>query len=175
MIPINQRKYNTLVSQAKTNVPGFKDAYALFVQRVSIDQKSKSLISNYGRSLDSIALHFGKVPHQITVEEINAYLYRMTVHEKLSASYFKQVVYGLRHWFRVFGMEEQAIAMPSIKKEEKLPVVLSKEECKVLFYCTDQCPVCKRGRMICIMAFDAHGPPTQSTKPDITIKMKKAM
>lgn len=57
----------------------------------------------------------------------------MTVHENLSASYFKQAVYGLRHWFRLFGMDEKAIQMPSIKKEEKLPVVLSKEECKELF------------------------------------------
>lgn len=30
-------------------------------------------------------------------------------------------------------MEEKAIAMPSIKKEETLPVVLSKQECKELF------------------------------------------
>jgi integrase/recombinase XerD len=130
---INQRQYNTLVKQAKDNVPGFSEAFALFIQRVSIDQKSKSLISNYGRSLAAIALHFGRVPHQISVEEINGYLYRMTVHEKRSLSYFKQAVYGLRHWFRLFGMEEQAIAMPSIKKEEKLPVVMSKEECKELF------------------------------------------
>jgi site-specific recombinase XerD len=57
----------------------------------------------------------------------------MTVHEKQSISYFKQAVYGLRHWFRLFGMEEKAILMPSIKKEETLPVVLSKEECKELF------------------------------------------
>jgi integrase/recombinase XerD len=130
---INQRQYNTLVMQAKAHVPGFKEAFALFIQRVSIDQKSKSLISNYGRSLATIALHFGKVPHQISVEEINGYLYRMTVHEKLSISYFKQAVYGLRHWFRLFDMEEKAIAMPSIKKEEKLPVVMSKQECKELF------------------------------------------
>jgi site-specific recombinase XerD len=130
---INERQYNTLVMQAKANVPGFKDAYALFVQRVSIDQKSKSLISNYGRSLANIALHFGKVPHLITVEEINSYLYRMTVHEKLSISYFKQAVFGLRHWFRLYGMEDHAIALPSIKKEDKLPVVMSKEECKMLF------------------------------------------
>lgn len=130
---INQRQHNTLVMQAKAHVPGFTEAYALFVQRVSIDQKSKSLISNYGRSLATIALHFGRVPHLISVEEINSYLYRMTVHEKLSLSYFKQAVYGLRHWFRLFDMEEKAIAMPSIKKEEKLPVVMSKEECKILF------------------------------------------
>jgi integrase/recombinase XerD len=143
MIPINQRKYNTLVSQAKVNVLGFRDAYALFVQRVSIDQKSKSLISNYGRSLASIVPPFGKVPHHLTVEEINANLYRMTVHEKLSSSYFKQAVFGLRHWFRLFDMEEQAIAIPSIKKEEKLPGVLSKEECKVLFAARINAPYAK--------------------------------
>jgi integrase/recombinase XerD len=57
----------------------------------------------------------------------------MTQQNAPSLSYFKQAVFGLRHWFRLFGMEEKAIQMPSIKKEEKLPVVLSKQECKTLF------------------------------------------
>lgn len=91
------------------------------------------MITNYSRSIAAVALHFNRVPHQISVEEINSYLYRITVHEKQSHSYFKQAVYGLRHWFRLFGMEEKAILMPSIKKQESLPVVLSKEECKELF------------------------------------------
>ena len=130
---INKRTHSTLVSQAKNHVTGFATAYSKFMERVTIDQSSKGLISNYSRSIAAIALHFGKVPHHISVEEINSYLYRMTVHEKLSVSYFKQAVYGLRHWFRLFGMEEKAIAMPSIKKESTLPVVLSKQECKELF------------------------------------------
>ncbi len=91
------------------------------------------MITNYSRSIAAIALHFNRVPHYISAEEINSYLYRMTVHEKQSISYFKQAVYGLRHWFRLFDMEEKAIQMPSIKKEEKLPIVLSKQECKDLF------------------------------------------
>ena len=128
-----KENYNTLLNQAKTNVLGFKEAYSRFIERVTIDQCSASLISNYSRSIASIALHFNRVPHQISVDEINSYLYRITVHEKLSISYFKQAVYGLRHWFRVFGMEEKAIAMPSIKKEETLPVVLSQQECRELF------------------------------------------
>lgn len=91
------------------------------------------MITNYSRSIATIALHFNRVPHEVSVDEINSYLYRMTIHEKQSISYFKQAVYGLRHWFRLFDMEEKAIQMPSIKKENKLPVVLSKEECKELF------------------------------------------
>lgn len=128
-----KRAYSTLVQQAKTNVPGFACAYAKFHERVTIDQNSKSMIVNYSRSLAAIALHFNRPPQEISVDEINSYLYRMTVHEKQSASYFKQAVYGLRHWFRLFGMEEKAIQMPSLRKEEKLPVVLSRQECKLLF------------------------------------------
>ncbi len=128
-----KKSYNTLLSQAKSNVIGFTASYTKFIERITIDQGSKSMITNYSRSIATIALHFNRVPHQISVDEINSYLYRMTVHEKLSMSYFKQAVYGLRHWFRLFDMEEKAIAMPSIKKEEKLPVVLSKQECKELF------------------------------------------
>lgn len=128
-----KKSYNTIVSQAKTNVIGFASSYSKFIEKVTIDQCSKSMITNYSRSIAAIALHFNRVPHDVSVEEINSYLYRMTVHEKQSASYFKQAVYGLRHWFRLFDMEEKAIQMPSIKREETLPVVLSKEECRELF------------------------------------------
>jgi hypothetical protein len=42
--------------------------------------------------------------------------------------------------------------------------------------CADQCQVCKKGRTIRIMAFDAHAPPLDMLqKTDIDIKMKKAI
>jgi integrase/recombinase XerD len=128
-----KENYSTLLSQAKMHVIGFSVSYSKFIERVSIDQCSSSLITNYSRSMASIALHFNRVPHEISVDEINSYLYRMTIHENRSSTYFKHVIYGLRYWFRVFGMESKALAMPSIKKESKLPVVLSKQECKELF------------------------------------------
>ncbi|MCC6252852.1 MAG: hypothetical protein IT238_10360 [Bacteroidia bacterium] len=37
------------------------------------------------------------------------------------------------HWFRLLDGEEKAIQIPSIKKEQKLPVVLSKEDFKEKF------------------------------------------
>ena len=68
----------------------------MFIERVTIDQRNKSLITNNSRSIAALALHFNRVPHELSVEEINSYLYRMTVHEKLSVTYFKHAVYGLR-------------------------------------------------------------------------------
>lgn len=128
-----KKQYSTILSQAKKGVPGFALAYGKFIEKATIGQNSKSLIINYSRSLAYIALHFGRVPHQISVEEINAYLYSMMVHEKCSLTYFKHAVFALRYWFRLFDMEDKAIQMPPVKKEKKLPVVLSRQECKELF------------------------------------------
>jgi integrase/recombinase XerD len=128
-----KENYTTTLTQAKTIVPCFREAFSRFEERLVLDQCSKSMLSNYGRNLAHLALHFGRVPHEVSVEEINAYLYRLTVHDNLSISFFKQTVFGLRFWFRLFEMEDKALQMPVIKKDKTLPIVLSKEECKELF------------------------------------------
>ncbi len=128
------KQYNTVLSQAKKGVPGFALAYGKFIEKVTIGQNSKSLIVNYSRSLAYIALHFSRPPHQVSVEEINAYLYSMMVHEKCSLTYFIRLRrIALRYWFRLFDMEDKAIQMPPVKKEKILPTVLSRQECKTLF------------------------------------------
>jgi len=129
----NSKEKSTIESEAISTIRGFRDGYAKFKERTAIDQCSKGMITGYGRSIANVALHFGRVPHEVGVDEINGYLYRIATHDGMSASYFKLAVYGLRYWFRLHGMEEKAIAMPSIKREFKLPVVLSKQECKELF------------------------------------------
>lgn len=144
-----KRQYTTVLSQAKKGVAGFALSYGKFIEKTTLEQSSKGLIVNYSRSLAYIALHFGRVPHQISVEEINAYLYSMMVHEKCSLSYFKHAVFALRYWFRLFDMEDKAIQMPPIKKEKKLPVVLSRQECKELF----KAPVNLKHRFLLTFAY----------------------
>lgn len=128
-----KENYVTTLQKAKMMVPGFKEAFVRFDERMILDQCSKSMHTNYSRNLAHLALHFGRVPHEVSVEEINAYLYRLTVHDNFSISFFKQTVFGLRYWFRLFDMNDKALQMPVIKKQKTLPTVLSKEECKLLF------------------------------------------
>ena len=73
-----KKDYYTIVQQAQDAVPGFRDAYAKFIERVTIDQNSTSLITNYGRNLAHLALHFSRVPHLVSADEINSYLYQLT-------------------------------------------------------------------------------------------------
>ncbi len=143
------KRGKTVLSQAKENVPGFLTAYGRFLEKTTLQQSSMGLITNYSRSLAYIALHFNCVPHKVSVEDINAFLYRKMVHEKCSLSYFKHAVYGLRYWFRLFDMEEKAIRMPAIKKERKLPIVLSRKECRELF----RAPVNLKHRILLAFAY----------------------
>lgn len=129
----NKNDYYTLVNQACDVVPGFRQALTKFVEHAAFHQKSKSLVTNYSRNIAQLALHFATVPHQVSTDEINSYLYRISVHDGKSEGYFKQTVHGLRYWFRVFGNEAAALRMPPLKRKQSLPTVLAKQECKELF------------------------------------------
>jgi site-specific recombinase XerD len=80
-----------------------------------------------------MALHFGQLPTELDEDQINDYLHLMQQeHKPPSESYFKFTVYGLRYAFRISGLKEARVALPSIKREKKLPVVLSRDEVKRL-------------------------------------------
>ena len=53
--------------------------------------------------------------------------------DRVKGSSFKHMVYGLRYYYRLLGMNKNAIALPSLKKETKLPVILNYQELKELF------------------------------------------
>ena len=63
-----KENYYTAIDQAKDLVLGFRDAFSLFEERVVLDRLSKSLASNYGRNIAHPALHFGQVPHEVSIE-----------------------------------------------------------------------------------------------------------
>jgi len=114
-------------------VPGFKEGYKKFEQHVVLRGLSKGLLTNYGRNVAHLALHFGRCPESVSVEEINSYLYHKAINEQVCESYIKHTVFGMRLWLRLYGKDDMAIRIPVMKKSHTLPEVLSKGECKELF------------------------------------------
>lgn len=107
--------------------------YATLQQRISISGKSQSTLKSYGTHLAKLALHFNRLPTELDPDQINDYLYLIQQqHKTPSDSYFKFTVYGLRFAFRMMGLKDKHIELPSIKHEKKLPIVLSREEVKRL-------------------------------------------
>lgn len=98
-----------------------------------INGKSKSTLSNYTRCLAHLGLHYGISPEELSIDQINDYLYYCkNLHKTPSESFFKHTVYGLRAAYKVMQMEDKRIKLPQIKGQQNLPMVLSKEEVKRL-------------------------------------------
>jgi integrase/recombinase XerD len=124
----------TIVEQATETIEGFAAVWKLLNQQVTLRGQSHSTLDNYIRRIAQISLHFGRLPEQVIDEEINEYLTGLALSAKSpSRSSFKHAVYGLRYYFRLIGQNKRAIALPSLKKEAKLPVILNRSELKDLF------------------------------------------
>ena len=52
--------YVTIVAQASTKVKGFKQLYKEMERAISVSGKSKSTLTNYGRQLAHLALHYNR-------------------------------------------------------------------------------------------------------------------
>jgi len=74
-------------------------------------------------------LHTNLSPEKLSKESINDYLYHCQhLHKTPSESFFKHTIFGLRATYKVLDLEDKRISLPKIKSQNKLPVVLSKEE-----------------------------------------------
>lgn len=124
----------TIVEQAVIAVPGFENVVKKLEQQVILRGQSNSTFQNYIRRIAFFVLHFEKLPEQLDEDQINEYLTALARDPKSpSRSSFKHMVYGLRYYYRLLGMNKQAIALPSLKRDTKLPVILNRQELKELF------------------------------------------
>lgn len=131
---MRQKSGFTFVEQAIALVPEFEKVVHKLEQQVTLRGQSRSTLQNYIRRIALFVMRFEKLPEQIDSEEINEYLAALARDPKSpSRSSFKHMVYGLRYYYRLRGMNREAIALPSLKKESKLPVILNQHELKELF------------------------------------------
>ncbi len=76
-------------------------------------------------------MHYDCSPELLDKEQVESYLYTIKIeHKTPSESFFKHTVYGLRYLYKILGMKDKHIALPSIEFPKKLPVVMSKQEVK---------------------------------------------
>ena len=127
-------KENTVVQRACVSVPGFASVWKKFEDQVALQSLSRSSLNNYGRKLAHLCLRFGALPEQLSDEQIEGYLAERSRNAITpSLSDFKHSVYGLRFYFRFIGQKQRTVALPSLRKERRLPAVLGRGECRRLF------------------------------------------
>ena len=131
---MRKKKGLNLVERAIIAVPGFEKVVKMLEQQVVLRGQSMSTLKNYINRIAKISLHFGCLPEDIPEDEINEYLVALALDPKSpSRSSFKHMVYGLRYYYRLLGMNDKAIALPALNRDTKLPIILNRSELKELF------------------------------------------
>ena len=96
---------------------------------MSVMGLSPKTFESYGRHIAAISLHFGRTPLELEADEVMEYLYELQNRSRTpSQTYFKHTVYSLRFLLKNEGLPYEHLTLPPIKREKKLPDVLSKEE-----------------------------------------------
>ena len=142
----------TIVEQATVLVPEFEKVVCKLEQQVTLRGQSKSTLNNYIRRIALFVVRFEKLPELVDADEINEYLAALARDPKSpSRSSFKHMVYGLRYYCRLLGMNKNAIALPSLKKNTKLPIILNHLELKELF----RAPTLLKQRVVLTLIYSA--------------------
>ena len=115
----------TILTMAQQRVEGFAALYRRFERKMTIAGRSSSTITNYGRHIAAISLHFQCLPTELDQDQLEDYPYMLQSKEQRSPSesYFKFTVFGLRCLFKIEGLEHDHIVLPSISADSKLPSV----------------------------------------------------
>ncbi|MBA7584088.1 hypothetical protein ES708_26041 [subsurface metagenome] len=122
----------TIYSKACNKVADFQQMVEEFIRKLVINNKAKSTRENYLRQMSKLSLYYNRTPMELEIGELEEYLYLLIQKDTDSLSSFKHLVYDLRKLYQLFDKEELHLALPSIKRPDKLPVVLSKQEVKRL-------------------------------------------
>lgn len=123
---------STIYFEACNKVVGFQQMGNEFIRKLVINGRSKSTHENYLRQMAKLAMYYNRMPLDIETDELEEYLYHLIQKDTDALSSYKHLVYGLRKLYILFGKDELHLALPSIKRSNKLPVVLSKQEVKNL-------------------------------------------
>jgi len=97
------------------------------------EKTQKAYISH----VKAYAKHFGQSPDKLGINEIKQYLHYLIMERKLSKSYINITYSALKFFYTVtLGREWEMKQIPRVKRDKKLPTVLSKGEVKKLFDAT---------------------------------------
>ena len=83
------KDYQTIVQQAIDKVNGYEQLYKDLQRAINVSGKSTSTLTNYGRHLAHLALHYNMLPTELDHEQVLDYLHLVKANGSPSATFFK--------------------------------------------------------------------------------------
>lgn len=122
------KKRVTIVAQASDKITGFSDLIQELEVSISINGLTASTYDSYSRQLGHLALHFGKLPLELSAKQVSDYLFKLKKDKDVSQAFFTFTVHAMRYVCNMRGLPYEDFKLPKIKHEKKLPVVLNVSE-----------------------------------------------
>lgn len=115
---------------ALAKVPSFANRVSLFQSKLQITRHASGTIVDYSHALYKAVAHIGKLPEEFTQADADGYLsYLLSRRPQPAVSQFKHFIYGLKSYLHAMGYPGLAgLALPRIRREKRLPRVLSVEQ-----------------------------------------------
>ncbi len=115
---------------AVEKAPSLSSRISLFRSKLQISHYAPGSIADYCHALYKDVAFIGKLPEDFTQEDVDGYFACMLSRKPVPAeAQFKHFVYGLKCYRKSMGCSElQGLALPKIRREKKLPRILSAEQ-----------------------------------------------
>lgn len=125
--------------KAIEKVPALSSRISLFQSKLQIAHRAPGTITDYCHALYKAVVHIGKLPDDFTQADVDGYLQSMLSCKPVPAeSQFKHFIYGLKCYREIMGCTElKGLALPKIRRERKLPRILSVEQVMILLHVCD--------------------------------------
>jgi integrase/recombinase XerD len=81
-----------------------------------------------------VSLYFQKSLLELDTDDVNQFLFSVAKEKTASSTCFRDAVCGLRFFFCLCGLLDLVLRLPRLSDDGKLPVLLSAEEVRRLFF-----------------------------------------
>ena len=124
---------------ATEKVSAVSDRFPLFRSKLQIAHYAPGSITDYCHALYKAVVYIGKLPDDFTQKDVDGYLSSMLSRKPMPAeSQFKHFVYGLKCYRSCMDCPElNGLSLPKVRRERKLPCILSARQIMHLFSVCD--------------------------------------
>lgn len=120
-----------VIARAICEIYDFEMVHQNFIEHLTIKGVSLKTIEAYTRNIAQMSLFFNQNPLELTHAQLQKYLFHLKT-TRTGETAFKLAIYSLRALFQSTGKKALKTKLPSIRQKTKLPLVLSKDECRKL-------------------------------------------
>lgn len=132
--PFTPNMPKKISDMAVEKVPSISSRFSLFQSKLQIAHYAQGSITDYCHALYKAVVYLSKSPDDFSQADVDGYLQHLLSRKPMPAeAQFKHFIYGLKCYRSTMGLSAlEGLALPKIRRERKLPRIMSTREVMLL-------------------------------------------